>query len=96
MRTKTLFLELAPDYRPDYDPWGHAMGAFFDVAGELWRRGCCTPDTWHYSPGAGGPEVSEDAAAVFADLDTTDDQLRRLGAFLHRLTGRLDRAGRSY
>ena len=93
---KQLFRELAPDCRGNNDPWGHCMGAFFDVAGEMYRRGMSTPDAWKYSPGAGGPDVSEDARAVFDMLDTTDAQLQILGEYLQRVTNRLDRLGYSY
>lgn len=96
MRTKYLFKEFAPDYSPRFDPWGHAMGAFFNVAAELDKRGANLPAAWGYRAGAGGPEVDDYAAEVIADLAPTDADLLRLGAFLHRLTGRLDRAGHSY
>ena len=96
MTTKEVFFALAPDYGPKNDPWGQAVSAFFDVAGELTKRGADVPDAWQYRPGAGGPSVSEWGAEVFADLQPTDADLLRLGALLHKLTDRLDRAGRSY
>lgn len=95
-RTRDLFKEFAPDYGPNNDPWGHAMGAFFNVAGELDRRGCDMPPEWGYRCGMGGPEVDEWAQGVLDDLKPTNAELLRLGRFLHRLTARLDRAGRSY
>jgi hypothetical protein len=97
-RSKELFREVAPDYRADNDPWGHAMGAAFDVCAELTNRDLAVPAAWRYrpSPIRGPQEVSDYVAEAFADLAITDAELLRLGDFLHRLTGRLNRAGRSY
>jgi len=96
MKTKTLFLELAPDYRPDNDPWGNAMGAFFAVADEIVARGNWCPDAWHFRPSPFGQECAGWEYETLQELKPDDAALLRLGAFLHRLTGRLDRAGMSY
>lgn len=99
MRTKQLFKEIAPDYNPKFDPWGHAMGAFFAVCDEIQLvRGLNCDFEWGYDPGPcrTGPEPDCYESEVLAELAPTDDELLRLGRFLHRLTGRLDRAGHSY
>ncbi len=95
MKTSELFRQLEPDYSPSNDPWGYAMGLFFDVAGELYNRGEAVPDEWQFRPGACGVvEISDYRVDELDEAATAD--LLRLGAFLHRLTGRIDRAGLSY
>lgn len=94
LTARAIFRELAPDYSPRHDPWGYAMNAFFNVAAEMELRGLEVPAQWRYHSGAGGPHVDDDAAEIFTRV--SDDDLQRVGAFLHRLTGRIRRAGLDY
>lgn len=94
LHLRALFRELCPDYHPRNDPWGHAMGGFFDVAAEMDLRDLPIPSEWGYRAGAGGPEVSDEARPLLESLP--DETLYQLGELLHRLTERLDRQGRSY
>lgn len=96
MRTQALFLELDPDYAPNNDPWGCAMGVFFAVADELAARGVQCPEVWRFRPSPFGQSCEGYAYETLQELEPDDDELLRLGAFLHRLTGRIDRAGLSY
>jgi len=72
------------------------MSAYFDVVGEVSRRGAHVPEACHYRESPFGPDVSEWAREVFDDLAPTEAELQRLITFCRRLTGRLDRAGLSY
>jgi hypothetical protein len=79
------------------DRWGHAMGAFFDVAGEIYNRtaGAGVPERWQFSPGATDvAEVDEFWALVFSETDT--ETLLRFGYLLERYTDMLRRRGYSY
>ena len=96
MKTAALFLELDPDYAPNNDPWGSAMGVFFAVADELTARGVPCPEVWHFRPSPFGQECEGYAYESLQELKPSDAELLRLGAFLHRLTGRCERAGLSY
>lgn len=106
--TSDLPVELLPPARMTYrdalaelkidlpsDPWGNAMGLFFDVAAQLYILGGphMVPPAWRYRPGAGGPVV-EDETSIVLQMDVAD--LLQLGEILHRYTCRLDRAGKSY
>jgi|APHM01.1.fsa_nt_gi hypothetical protein len=79
------------------DPWGAAMGLFFDVAAFIFHETeRCTPAKWEYRAGAGG-EIDEMlphrlAAMRDADLET----LIHTGNVLHRYTRLLEKAGHSY
>lgn len=75
------------------DPWGNAMGLFFEVAAQITILDGVTPPAWGYRPGAGGPVV-EDEASIVLQMDVAD--LLQLGEILHHYTRRLDHAGRSY
>lgn len=92
MKVKEHFRELACDYSPNHDPWGHAMGAYFDVAAACYERGIHVPT---YSPGAGGPEIQDDYAREYLD-SLSDEELAKLARFLRTLTHIIDKAGRSY
>ena len=91
MKVKEYFRELAADYSPKNDPWGSAMGAYFDVAGVCYERGILVPT---YSPGAAGPEVDDYAREYLDSL--SDEELSKLARFLRTLTHIIDKAGRSY
>ena len=97
MNYRDLISEIKMAHDPG-DAWGSAMGAFFDLAAELWiRDDAMIPDEWRYSPGAmGGDPREEDSFFfhVFAAADTAD--LERLGSVLHRYTDMLRTAGRDY
>lgn len=93
-KIKTIF-KSAYDYSPKCDPWGTAMQAHFDVAGEMWNRGLDIPSKWEYSPGMGTPAIDDDSARGII-LGLTDEELEALGSFLNRLTDALKKAGHSY
>lgn len=96
MKTKALFRELTPDYYDDNDPWGHAMGTYFAAADEINARGIQCPSAWQFRPSPFGQACEGYEYETLQELKPSDAELLRLGAFLHRLTGRLDRAGLSY
>lgn len=82
MRTKELFKELAPDYSPKYDPWGHAMGAYFAVASVLYFDYSIVEEG-NFRPGAAqGPDEDDYSTKALLDLNP--------------ITGRIERAGLSY
>ena len=78
------------------DPWGHAMGAWFDTASELHNRNASIPEHWHFSPAAttDDQEVTDFWSEVFATTD--NDTLRQFGNLLERYTNHLRRAGMDY
>ena len=88
-----LFRRCAPDYGPKNDPWGDAMGVYFDVAAWLESREGIRIDG--YRPGLGGPVCESDDIAEELDNAGTD-QVERLARFCKRLTCRLERAGLDY
>lgn len=98
------YRELISDYKMGHDSgdaWGSAMGAFFDLAAELYGRDDATiPDEWRYRPGAMGNPCEHDGLLVphnfglFVGVATAD--LERFGALLHRYTNLLREAGRDY
>jgi len=87
------FRDLAPDYRPNNDPWGHLMGVRFDLAAYLLQEHDILVDS--YEPGIFGPEIQDDyLAQQFAQFD--DVELVRLDRFLDRVGAMLVRAGKDY
>jgi len=56
MKTKYLDITFSKyGFELDHgDLWGSVMDVFFGVASELYRREKAIPDTWGFSPGAGG------------------------------------------
>ena len=92
MQAKQLFLDVAPDYNARFDPWGSAMGTYFDVATEAWMRGIAVPS---FYPGAGIPTIeNEYSREVLANM--SDDDVVKLVRFCHKLTYILEKAGRAY
>lgn len=95
MKIKDTFTGIWKDYSPKCDPWGTAINAMFDVAGEMYNRGLSIPHSWNYSPGLGAPKIeAEYLREMIEALD--DETLVKLGNFLHRLTNWLEHAGKSY
>ncbi len=90
-----LKAELRIDLHPD--PWGHAMGAWFDCAGILYQRtdGAGVPGRWQYYPGAGGPEVL-DGPVTEVMREADNETLRRFGDLLDRYTDFLRHLGWDY
>lgn len=90
--------ELKSEFRIDLsgDSWGHSMGCFFDLCGELYHRGDDIPDHWHYGPGAASDprEPQSYWFEVFEEMDSA--VMLSFGEILHRYTGMLRAAGRSY
>lgn len=78
------------------DAWGTTMGAWFDVAAELYNRGADIPAEWRYRPGAcsGAQEVSDYWAEIFKAY--SDAELLKFGRILNRYAGVLKTAGRDY
>ena len=95
-----MYRDLISDYKLSHDPgdaWGSAMGAFFDLAAELYNRGDDIPDEWGYRPGAMGGDPRDSDSYNFELFDTADTaDLERFGALLHRYTDFLRAAGRNY
>lgn len=94
MQSKELFLSIY-DFSPKCDPWGTAMSAMFDVAGEMYNRSIPIPAEWKYRPGMGDPLIEDEYTRQ--QIEALDDEtLSKLGDYLHRVTNALDRAGKSY
>lgn len=93
------YTEILTEYRlqaDNYDPWGSAMGAWFDVAAELYRRDPdLVPLAWEYRPGAYGISEPE---TYFGEIcaETETDALVRLGRVLDRYCDKLRVSGRDY
>ena len=92
MKTKEHFRAIAEDYSPKSDPWGCAMGAYFDVAAACYKRNIYVET---YSPGLGGAYIDDDYIREYLD-SLPDNELNRLARFCRKLTYLIDRAGRSY
>jgi hypothetical protein len=78
------------------DPWGTAMGAFFECAGRMHKRGLNIPHEWGYSPGIGGDGTDKDDYWHSLFARSGNKQLLEIGNYLHRLTNALRKAGKSY
>ena len=82
-------------YRDNHDPWGSAMGAFFDTVNEMDRRGLPIPSEFGYRQGAGGPYDLEEYG--FADVaGATDGELIVFASIMHRYTNLLRRNDADY
>ena len=77
------------------DPWGTAMGAFFDVAEELERRGGDQPTEWQYRSGANGPPEA-DENTMYDITEASTELLYSLGDLLYRYTNLCKYHGRDY
>ncbi len=78
------------------DPWGHAMGAWFDAASELWWRGVWIPPHWQYNPGAATDPRDPDSSFFEAVENVDSEELLLFGELLCRYTRYLDHKGCSY
>jgi hypothetical protein len=66
------------------DIYGHTMGLWFAVAGEMFYRGMDIPEDWKFSPGAASNGRNpDDEHWGLADLP--NDDLEILGDSLHEL-----------
>jgi hypothetical protein len=82
-------------YRDNHDPWGSAMGAFFDTVNEMSVRGLDIPSEFGYRQGAAGPYDRDEY--VFADIaDATDGELIGFASIMHRYTNLLCIRGLDY
>lgn len=79
-----------------YDPWGVVMGAWFECAGRMNRRGINIPPEWNYRPGAGGDGTDKDSYWYSLFARCGNKQLLAIGTYLHRLSNILEKAGKSY
>lgn len=77
------------------DPWGVAMGAWFDCAAHLYEVGDC-PREWQYRPGSLGNHIETDGPYYEFFNTLNADQLTEIGQFLWRLCEILKKAGRDY
>lgn len=84
--------------RDTFDPWGTAMGALFDIASELDRRGAYIPYAWQYRAGIlGAPDREADAYGfTLATYLASNAALEEVGDLLDRWTGILRVGGHSY
>ena len=87
--TRGIFELLCPDYV--MDRWQSAMGSWFQVAGELERRGDDIPLKWGYRSGLSEnvePEASEKLSEYDSDeLVAYGDVIERMEVFLARDCG---------
>ena len=77
------------------DPWGVAMGAWFDCAAHLYEVGDC-PIEWKYRPGAMGNRVEKDSIFYPMFKKMSAEHLEQIGMLLWRYTNLLKRHGRDY
>jgi hypothetical protein len=77
------------------DSWGDAMEAWFECAGQMFKRGLDVPNEWEYRPALGGATDSE---SYWYDLfeNTSDETLLTIGNFLFRYCLLLKRHGKDY
>jgi hypothetical protein len=80
----------------NYDPWGTAMAALFDVAAELWWRGEDVPAHWEYSPGMVDDPRDRDSCFYELATETDTETLTQFGNLLERFVRNHDRVGNSY
>lgn len=78
------------------DPWAQAMGAFFECAGRMNKRGLDIPAEWNYRPGMGNDGTDKDNYFYSLFARCGNKQLSTIGNYLFRLTNALERAGLSY
>lgn len=100
MKRYLTYKDLKHELRGDLsiDPWGHAMGAWFDIANELWYRRAAIPEHWEYRPAgpyARDPREPGSAWYSVARESKTRD-LRRMGNLLERYTRILKLKGEDY
>lgn len=78
----------------DGDRWGWAISVAFDIAGELYNRGCVGPFD-SYRPGScAEQEVSEYRAAGMAEIPS--ETLYAVGSVIDRYLDRLKADGSDY
>lgn len=66
------------------DTWGEALGAWFECAGQMNKRGMPIPSEWEYSPGLGGDGTEPDSYWYELFENSTGNMLREIGNFLFR------------
>jgi hypothetical protein len=64
------------------DPWGVAMLAFFECAGQLHSRKVAIPEDWEYTPGLCPIDKDSPFYSIFENTSTL--ALGRIGNFLNR------------
>lgn len=97
-------LDLFRDSFDDYDPWGSALSAHFDIAECLYRHGAPVPAEWEFRPSPFlqvGSELDEDASMFAVDIDLLMrtghySNLVHAGNVLQRYEAQLELAGKSY
>lgn len=89
--------EFAIDFSIKFDAWGHTLGAFFDLCGEMYHRGLDIPADWQFCPSPCAGDIREHDSGFFdACAMATDSALLELGILLHQLCDYLRREGHSY
>lgn len=82
-------------YHKNGDLWGSAMSAFFQCCAHLYEKGDCAPE-WQYRPGCAGNVIDPDDSMNYFFETLNAAQLTEIGAFLFRLTHKLELANLSY
>jgi hypothetical protein len=76
------------DFKNEYrfictDTWGDAMEAWFECAGQMYKRGLSIPASWEYKPGLGdGTEKDCHWYEIFENAPNND--LEIIGKYLFR------------
>lgn len=89
-----LLQEFKDELNMEHDCWGHTMGFFFAVAGEMHERNLPVPEEWKYRSG-----ISAIDYAVYESQTTvkaSDTALRQMGDYLFKLSGYIKKIGKDY
>lgn len=78
------------------DTWGDATEAWFECAGQMYKRSLSIPTKWQYRPGLGGDGTDTESYWFELFENTSDEVLLTIGKFLFRYCELLERNGKSY
>lgn len=66
------------------DTWGDAMDAWFEIAGQMNKRGLYIPANWEYRPGMGSDGTEPESYWYELFEIASDELLIKIGDFLFR------------
>lgn len=78
------------------DTWGEAMGAWFECAGRMNRRGLDIPHEWQYRPGMGSDGTDKESYWYSLFGRCGNKQLQAIGNLLFRYCQFLKHKGIDY
>lgn len=78
------------------DSWGWAMGCWFSIAAEAWKRNLEIPHQWKYQPGASNDPRDPESYEYAYCIEASDDELIEAGNILERYLRLLKKQGYDY